>query len=302
MKKKRKIYAYSGTIMKYSETGETAEIIWDSSLLEEVFKYIKGLPEKKKVMEKKEEWFFYLADYQNKTDNVGNSYIRGYFEWVRIGYLADLKRLSTLKTRPNPKNPDESEIHKTFFYIRLKDGVLLLENYKDNVITAKRMQDYFKEKAKPVYEKSRIHYINFLNRVSKGFLEKLTHFGVIRLAKLRLSMESNEQYDTSDAIGVLQETTRPAEPNYIDIIIGKKNARKNGLLPGPLKDILNKLMTNRERIKAGIIEGASTSGDPLSLSLNGIEERYIGTFNTNDKGEILETEMYDFLMKTGTKI
>lgn len=299
--KKRTIYAFETTIMG-SKSEREVELKWKPEFLEEIFEFIMKLSEKERVEEKPGEWFFYLAKYtldKREKDPTHEDCIYGWFESVRIGFRTNLKQLSTMKTRPNPKAPDESEIMRTYFYFRLKDGLLLLDSYGNNVVTYKRVEAYLKNKAPTVFQKHNVYYLSFYHLISKGFLEQLQNFEVIRLAQIRLKVSSDAQYDTSDAIGSLQHMSQYTYSNYVDITMGRKNARKNGLMVNRLREILNKIIRNNQEVISGTIQGTRNDGGPSTLKLKGIEEKYPKNFEVDGAGEVLSEPIFAFMIDIG---
>ncbi|MEG6512437.1 hypothetical protein V6C32_10985 [Desulforamulus ruminis] len=300
--KNRTIYSYESKLMTYSKERKTAELKWYPDLIESFLTGLMLLEEENRIMDKRDEWFFYLANVKvdkRKNDPTYEDCILGWFESVKIGFRTNLKKRSTLAIRSNPKAPDESETRKTHFYFRLRDGLFLLDNYSNNVVTSKRLETYFTEKFELVFGNKNVRHITFSNLVNQGFLEELEKFNVIRLAQIRLKIQSTEPYDTGDAIGSLQEMCRPTNANYLELVVGRKNARKNGLSPSYLKRYLQKLMGNHQEIVSGTIQGSRTDGGSPIVKLKGIEERFSNSFEVAADGEILSEPMFAYMIEIG---
>jgi len=279
------------------------EVNWKPDIIEKIFNHIINLDKKERVQIKEGEWFFSLENMKiDKKEIPGDEdCLYGWFEGVRLGLRTDLKSLSTLTTRENPKKPDESETQRTYFYFRLKDGLFLLDTYSGNVVTVRRLENYLEEKAQPIFKKYNIRNIVFHHRINKGFLEELDKFDVIRLAKVRIKIQDKNEYDTKDAIGYLKEISRRTYANYLDIVVGRRKAKKRGLIIPNLKEFLQKLLENRQEIVSGIIEGSRSDGGPKTLKLDGIEEKHKEKFLVDEKGEVLPEHMFEFMIEMGNK-
>jgi len=290
--------------MRIDLEGNKAHLKWNPTFIEAVLEHIMQLTEKDRVHQQPGEWFFYLGGYKidkREKDPTHEDCLYGWFESVRIGFTTNLRRLSTMDIRPNPKEKDESEIHKTFFYFRLKDGLLLLDTYFDNIVTHRRIESYLASKAEDVFQKFKIKYITFHNLISKGFLEKLRNFEVIRLAQIRLNVQSETPYDTQDAIGSLQEISRSTNANYLDITMGRSHARKHGLLVRELKKALELIMRDRRQVISGTVEGTRNDGGPPTIKLKGIEEKFKKQFGVDGYGEVLSEPMFAYMIDIGNK-
>lgn len=297
----RVIRAYQTTVSATGQGTGNVVLKWDAGLVTSVFQRIVTLPETDRVMAKPDEWFFYLAKLENRTGSAsgGEACMVGWFESVRMGLRTHLKRLSTMTTRPNPKAPDESEIRRTYFYLRLCDGLFLLDSYGGNVVTSVRLQDYLREKDGTGFKKAGIQLISFEPLVDPGFLDQLYKFDVIRLATVRLSVEQNEVYDESDAIGTLQSRSRVINANYMDVVIGRKNARKNGLLPNKLREFLEEILRRKPQVVSARIVGTRSDGGSPELKLDGIEEKHRVKAELDAYGEALPEHMIQCMIDIG---
>lgn len=300
---KRSVYAFESNVFSVNAAGNQAQLAWKPDFAEAAFAHIMTLPEEGRVYVSTNEWFFYLADLKidkRENDPTHEDCIYGWFEGVRIGFITDLKRLSTMTTRTNPKERDESEIRRTYFYLRLRDGLLLLDNFKENVVTYKRLEAYLSEKAPKIFSDYGIRYLAFVHKISTGFLEELEKFDIIRLAKIRLNLTPDSQYDTHDAIGSLQQLSIPTYANYIDLVLGRKNARKRGLITSALRGLLQKVL-DKQHVVSGTIEGARSDGGSPTLKLHGVEEVHRKNFPKDDKGEVLPEPMFEYMIELGNK-
>lgn len=301
-KSKRTIYAYESRIFSANSAGDQAQIGWEPKMIEEALSFIIGLPEKERVLTKNDEWFFHLSNVNIDKRDKDPSFedcIYGWFECVRIGFITDLRQLSTMKTRLNPKRKDESEIRRTYFYFRLRDGLLLLDNYRDNVITPRRLEEYLLNIAETVINKYGVRHITFVPIVSTGFLEELGKFDLIRLARIRLKIKPNVEYNTEDGIGAIQKQSAATYANYLDLVLGRKNARKHGLVIEAVKVFLRKILQQQDQVLLGTIEGDRSDGGPKVLKLSGVEEKHKQDFSVDEKGEVLTEQMFGYIIELG---
>lgn len=302
--KKRIIYTFETRFHRLQNN--MMHSFWDPNIIEAIFDELIARPKAELVEDKKDEWFFYLASVsKNKESISGNEpYIFGWFEWVRLGLRTDLLRTdllsrSTLEPRENPKGPDESEVNRTYFYFRLRDGLFLLDRTFGSIITANKITTYIENKCKELLERNGIKYVSLSHFIAQGFLEELTKFDSVRLAQIRLRVSEKKHYDESDAIGFLQEKSRISNANYIELTVGRKNARKHGLIVENLKNLLMKLMQNSEDVIAGVIEGSRSDGGPPRLTLRGIDEKFPSKFKTDLYGEVLKEHMFEYMIEIG---
>lgn len=298
---RRSIYAYE-TQLSAVKDGKVVQLKWRPDILVETFSNIMSLDLKNRVLDKRGEWFFYLANLKvdkREQDPSHKDCLYGWFESAKIGLRTDLLRRSTMSTRANPKEEDESEKRKTHFYLRLLDGFFLLDSYNNNIVTHRRIESYLENMAKSTLERLGVRHITFVNLVDEGFLEELGKFDVIRLAQVRLKIQSKEQYDTSDAIGRLQELSRPTYANYMDIVIGRLYARKRGMIARHVDSFLRTIMRNREEVIGGTIQGTRSDGGPPELKLNGIEKKYKENFKTDEFGEVLSEPVFEYMINIG---
>ena len=292
---KRTIYSHETHIQQLAASKELIEIKWSPSIVSEIFEYIMSLDERERGEDSPGEWFFYLGGV--RFDMKGCIY--GWFESVRTDIRTDLRRRSTMATRKNPKNEDEGEVRRTHFYFRLSDGLFLLDSFGTGFVTNRRVEEYLASKAKIVFEKHGIQYIQFANLVDKGFLDKLDKFEVLRVAQIKLKVEQKAQYDEEDAIGHLQSQSQEFEANYLNVDIGKSRAKKRGMNVQKVAGFLRQLMKNRSEIISGTIEGIRSDGGSPKLKLKGIEEKYPKTFNTDSNGEVLSEDVINYIMEIG---
>lgn len=291
----RTIYVYESRLFRSHYAEEMTPLVWDPGFVENVFDHIYALPQEARVLDREGEWFFFLHELRKTTSNKV-TFLYGYFNAVRLGVRTDLQARSTLQTRKNPKAEDESETRKTFFLLRLSDGLLLLDSYANNVVTNKRLTEYLKLTALEVFKTSDIAGISFNNLMDTGFLEDLEKFDMIRLARVRLSLKSSNYASESDAIELCKEMAVPTNANYMELVVGKKHAKKHGLSFDHLKAWLIRLMRDKQDVIGGVIEGTRSDGGSPTLKLNGIEEKHREEFDTDELGEVLQEQMFDYMI------
>lgn len=304
MPKRRTISAFESSVFSVNATGDQAQIRWIPDFTEEVFTHINLLPLADKVKSSTGEWFFHLEDLRidkNPNDPQHEDCIYGWFEGVRLGLRTDLRRLSTMGTRTNPKNNDESEEERTYFYLRLRDGLLLLDTHFDSVVTINRLVEYLKEKAHPVYVRHGVHYLTFIPYISQGFLEQLNNFQVIRMASIRLRVRPTNvaEGQNHDAIDSLNSLSTPTNAKYVDLILDRKHAKRNGLNISGLRTFFEGFLNRGEEVVAGVIKGSRNDGGSPEIKLRGIEEKHRSEFPTDAQGEVLHSPMFEYMIEIG---
>ena len=294
----RTIYSFKLRLNK-TVKGTSSEIRMDGAMLERVFRYIESIPQDERVIEQPGDWFFFLDsvtyDVDDRMSHVSN--IRGLFKWVRLSARTDLRRRRDMATRTNPKDPDESEERHTHFYIRVSDGLLLLDSQLANVVTGTRFHNYISSLGAPVFEE-RLMYTTMEEVIEKRFLEALGKFEVIKLARIRLAVDANANYPADDGIGSLQVDSQAVRGDYAEVVLGKLNARKNGLSATELIPRLTRYMS-KGRVLGGTIEGKRFDGSSDQLKIQGIQERSKVTIETNSEGEALLEQVFASMIKIG---
>jgi hypothetical protein len=244
------------------------------------------------------EWGMYLDHADMLTNDAGApTFITGWFMSVRPGPRTELMNLVTSATRDNPKVEHEGEKLKTHFLIRLADGLFLLDSYGGNVVTAAKVTSYFEDLARPTLDEHQTHFITLEKLVSSEFLENLGRLDVIRLAKVRVEVDENTHYQ-DDALGHFERASSNARGSYVDLAIGKLNAKKNGLERGGVRAFFTDIL-GRHNVIAGTIEGRAPDGTDTTLKLHGIEEKHRHQFDTDAFGEVLSAPLIEYMMTLG---
>lgn len=300
----RTLYSFATTLLA-NETKTSVERGWPrnaSIFIEEVLQKIMANPLKQRVYDSSGEWFFYLDNVtvdKREKDPTHQDCIHGWFNWVRIGLRTELTKRSTMGTRENPKEEDESETHRSYFYFRLKDGLFLQDGHSKSVVNHKRVEDYLFKMAPEVYAKYNIRYLSFSHLVSQEFLAELSKYSVIRSARIRLQVTDDATPTSDDFIGQLENNSRSVYANYFDLMVGRKNARKRGLKAKKLGEMLSFFMRDNKKVISGTIEGSRDDGGPDTIKIKGTEEKFKGTFLVDNLGEILQEQMFPRMITIG---
>lgn len=264
---------------------------WQShygSIVETILREIQSLPPTQAVEQRSGEWFFYLKDvriHRNPT-NPANDYICANFNWVKLGLRTEWQKLSTMETRPNLKDQDESELQKAHIYIRLRDGFVLLES-TGHIVTPRRIEGYLINKAQCTASQNNIQQVVLHEIVRPDIIREINNMSMIRLARIRLKVESGANYNTNHVFGQLQDWARPGDTNYVDIIAGRENARTDGVDNSWVVRLMRDYVIGKPDIKQAVIEGNRDDGTPDKVRLTGAEQRYYNKFDVDATGQIL---------------
>ena len=180
MKANRSINLFRPSILQ-TLNSTTSEIAWNRQYLLDMLSQISRLqlPDKKHA---EDDWGMFLDSYSTLVAN-GHSckfdFLQIVFCSTRVGFRSPLLDLATMQSRPNPKNPFESETFKTHVCIRMNDGLTMIEGYGLNVVTANRISSYFQKKAVAVYQQHHLTDVQFHPIVSKEFLDAIDNFNTI---------------------------------------------------------------------------------------------------------------------------
>lgn len=303
--KSRTIYAHETKFYRYDDAVENneVEVGWSRKvspgLLWKVFEHIVTLAEPDRTRKAPDaEWLMYLdnVEFIKKGFDNPEDCIRGIFYSTSDGLRTALIDINTLTKAKNQKKPGQNELRKTHFYIRMSDGLFLLDNYGGNIVTNARIEAYIAHFANTVLKDNNIIRLSFDTLLSQGFLDKLNNFEVITLAHLRVKIGATDIYDKSDALGHMQDEAKVVRASQLEIKIAHPRARKEGLLPIPLAKTLQKFM-NREGILSGTIKGKPLLGCQPTLKLKGAEEKYPNRFEVDAEGEVLTDPLFKYIAK-----
>lgn len=306
--KSRTIYAHETKFYRYDDAAENheVEVGWrgktSPSLLWKVFEHILALSEPDRTLKSPDaEWLMYIdnAKFIKKGLDNPEDCIRGFFYSTSDGLRTALIDINTLTKAKNQKKPGQNELRKTHFYIRMSDGLFLLDSYGGNIVTNARIEAYISHFAGTVLKGSNIIRLSFETLLSQGFIDKLNNFEVITLAHLRVKVGSADTYDKSDAMGHMQDEAKVVRASQIEINIAHPRAKKEGLLPIPLAKLLQKFM-NRDGILSGTIKGKPLPGYQSTLKLKGAEEKYPDRFEVDAEGEVLTEPLFEYMAKLST--
>jgi hypothetical protein len=303
--KSRTIYAHETLFYRYDADAETNEVEagWksktSSKVICDVFEHIMTLPEEKRTLRDVNlDWIMYLNDVKFLKKNFDNpeACIKGYFYSTTDGLRTSLIDINTLAKEQNQKKPGQNELRKTHFYIRMSDGLFLLDSYSSNVATNSRIETYILHFAKDILTKNKIIRLSFEKLLSQGFIDKLNNFEVINLAQLRVKIGPELKYDKTDAMGHMQDDAKVVRASQVDITLSYPRTRKEGMLPVPLANLLKKYM-NRDGIIAGTIKGKPLPGNQPILKFKGAEEKYSKRFEVDAEGEVLTEVIFEHMLK-----
>jgi hypothetical protein len=299
-KKNRNIYVYSMNFLKDTESSSTTNGNWDEkncTILKKVLQLIKDLPEKERIKKGPAEdpWTLYLNMFQ-ENDSPIPSYLYGYFSSTENGLRTDLLNNITLEITENPKEEGQNELKSTCFSFRFKDGMFLLGEYEGNIATYKRISEYLNEFLQRFKDEGKIETdivsINLYNILSKDFLEKINSFD--RLNQLQLTIDTTQVSGNDDAVADLSNETRTINAGKLTLILARRDSV--GLIPAQVKDWVSNIM-RRHPVIQGTIKGHPFPGNRNELRLQGINEKFKRTFETNPQGDVIIGQVYDSFAK-----
>lgn len=292
--KQRSVYAFKTTIDKFVSNG--VQFGWGADSVNdliELLQTITALPLEEKCLKDTNyaEWTMYLEKFE--VDNIENpTYLKGYFYSTKDGLRTSLQNFDTGQIKTNPKEPGDNEIRTTCFAFRAKDGLFLLADYYDNVVTSSRISDYFNLFFKSLRNDLNVEQISFENLVSKEFLEKLNSFE--RINSLEITVDTTRRKDEiDDAISTINEELADLNQGKVTLVI--QRADKYGLVKEGISTWVSDKL-NKHTIIQGRIIGKPHPGNPRIASLKGVNEKYEQRFSVNMEGEVLLEPMFDFII------
>lgn len=296
--KQRHIYAFSTDVFLSNKDFSQINHGWNketSKALILLLNKIKDLPFDEKLLKGPNDnpWTMYLESIVLE-DSVSPTYLKGFFYSTKDGLRTKLLNSDTNEISDNPKKPGQNEMRTTCFALRFEDGLFLLGDYGDNVVTSTKISEYlanFLDKFKNDLNLS-IQQIQLHNLISKEFLEKLNSFK--KLNQLELTIDTTQINGTDDAISTLNNETQIINQGKLVLRLEKKD--KTGLSFEGLRNWVSSIMQKHPVIQ-GKIKGRPTPGSPRELRLKGINEKYLRSFGVDSYGEVLMEPLYDSIVK-----
>ena len=303
MKANRSINLFRPSILQ-TLNSTTSEIAWNRQYLLDMLSQISRLqlPDKKHA---EDDWGMFLDSYSTLVAN-GHSckfdFLQIVFCSTRVGFRSPLLDLATMQSRPNPKNPFESETFKTHVCIRMNDGLTMIEGYGLNVVTANRISSYFQKKAVAVYQQHHLTDVQFHPIVSKEFLDAIDNFNTISTIdiQVRTASEANSLGST-DAIDCLAAMSEPVAANKVRVVLQREGpgARVQGLAKEAIRPFVEKFMNRPNQLREATIKGQPKAGKSDTIRFSGIEERQYRKYDKNLLGEIQSDEIFADMIKSG---
>ncbi|MEO5358201.1 MAG: hypothetical protein H7844_13020 [Nitrospirae bacterium YQR-1] len=179
------------------------------------------VPGERLLIRKNNNRFHFLKDYRSESH-----YGLGYFISAKYNHMPDLISLETLKTRPNPKEPNEGEAEKTHFALGLgeTEAYLILEK-KHGGISIGLIKEFIENQLNIIFKNNnkfgKHYFLSYQLLVAGDFLSNLNKMKTIRVAEIYTPSEILTDTFVSDAI-------IPAEIK--DNIIITLSAKKKGTL------------------------------------------------------------------------
>ncbi|ASB60326.1 hypothetical protein SC22_15930 [Bacillus sp. A053] len=229
---------------------------------------------------------------KRKTDQENFDYIVGRFAYAEYGYVGDLRDVDTLVRRPNDKGIREGEEKFVYFYVRLSDGLLLLQG--DMKVNRSKVEDYFSFIGKGFLQTKGFYDIAVRTLLRGDFLEEVKKLDAVNKIEVEIATEKPTSFENE----LLQETKKQAlefEANYATLSLSSKYKRG---VEG-MKNFESWLSKIKPKGTKAPVDGISNikvigkqDGDYKRVYLSKISEKYSVKVQLDDFNKIMSEKLY----------